>query len=566
MKILIIGLAICFILFTVSYAGGSVNYPKEGEQFKTMVFQFKENLNFNNPFDLEANIVELQIQQPDKSLATLSFFYNGMNERNVEKWEARFSPKQFGVYNFKVITNGMLKERFDVTIKQNKETKQGGLLVSENLGLFNYESGEPFRGIGLNVCWADDYEYYFKKMKPVRMNITRIWICPWHLSFEWNNTGIGRYDLKSANRLDEILKLADKYNIFIILCMDYHGIGQKRAGFFNENKWLENPYNVINGGPCTLPEELFTNDEAKKSFKKKYKYIVSRYGHSSRIASWEFYNEADLMAGKSIPMNQWHTEMAEYVQSIDVHNRLVSTSSTRNYPEKVVDAFKSTAMDFVMFHEYNKINIAPYTIDLNEALVQYYQKPIVIGEFGVEYRGGDRTYEIDPDHVGLHNGIWAGLFSETPIIPLSWWWDNYIDKYDFWHEYDYLSIFSEQINLNNQIKFSELNSGYSEKNSTQQMPCLVRCIYFDNNAALWIKNEEYQWALIYEGKEPIMIDSFQQKIPNMKKGTFSISWYDPQTGKFFDKTLEVNSDKDGSLNLLVPSFTKDLACIIRKIK
>ena len=44
------------------------------------------------------------------------------------------------------------------------------------------------------------------------------------------------------------------------------------------------------------------------------------------------------MAGKAIPINQWHIEMAEFVQSIDIHNRLVSSSATRNYPEKIVDA------------------------------------------------------------------------------------------------------------------------------------------------------------------------------------------------------------------------------------
>jgi hypothetical protein len=566
MKILFIVFVLSAVLFAQNKVNKNVKYPIIGKQYKTMSFSFEENLNFNNPFDIVKNKVELEIQQPDKSFLTLSFFYNGINEKNIERWEARFSPKQFGIYKFRTSINGIFKDEFEIAVKENKDKKQGGLILSENLGLFKFESGGFFRGIGENICWANDYEYYFKKMLAAGMNITRIWMSPWHLSFEWNDTGLGRYNLVSANRLDEVLYLAEKYNVYIILCMDYHGIGQKRAGFFNENKWLENPYNEINGGPSKLPEELFTNEEAKNSFKKKYKYIVSRYGHSSRIASWEFYNEADLMAGKSIPVNKWHIEMAEYIKSIDINKRLVSTSSTRNFPEKVIDAFKSPAIDFVMFHDYNKINLASYTIDLIDALVQYYNKPVVIGEFGVEYRGGDRTYTVDPQHIGLHNGIWAGLFSETPIIPLSWWWDNYIDNYDFWYEYNYLSKFSEKINLNDDIKFCELSSGSSLTDSTQQVPCLVRCIYFDDNAALWLKNEEYQWVLFYEGKLLKPIDSFEQIIPDMPQGKYSVCWYDPQSGVFFDKPLEVTADKDGNIKLLVPSFTKDLSCIISKIK
>lgn len=566
MKILIMIIVFFSSFLTVSFSESRINYPKEGKQFYPIVIQIEENFGFVNSFDLETNKVELTIEQPDKSILTLSFFYNGKNENNIEKWEARFTPKQFGIYNFAVNINGSLKEEFKIPVKENKETKQGGVIVSENLGIFKYESGEPFRGIGLNICWANDYEYYFNKMKSAGMNIVRIWICPWHLSFEWNNTGIGKYDLISANKLDEILKLAEAYNIFIILCIDYHGTGQKRAGFFNENKWLDNPYNKINGGPCTLPEELFTNELAKESFKKKYKYIISRYGYSSQIAGWEFYNEADLMAGKSIPMNQWHTEMAEYIQSIDIHNRLVTTSSTRNYPEKVIDAFKSPAMDFVMYHQYNNLNFAPYIIDFTEALIEYYKKPVVMGEFGIDYRGGDVTYKFDPQHIGLHNGIWAGLFSETPVLPLSWWWDNYIDKYNLWYEYEYLSKFAEQIELNEKVKFSELSSGFLINNETQQVPCLVRCIYFNDDAALWFKNDEYQWSLAYEGNEPIFIENFQQKIPDMKLGVYSINWYDPQTGKYFGKQSEVKLDENGNLNILVPSFSKDLACIIKKVK
>jgi hypothetical protein len=61
--------------------------------------------------------------------------------------------------------------------------------------------------------------------------------------------------------------------------------------------------------------------------------------------------------------------------------------------------------------------------------------------------GGDRTYEVDSLHIGLHNGIWSGWFSETPIIPMSWWWDSYIDKYTLWHEYASLSHFAERMKL-----------------------------------------------------------------------------------------------------------------------
>ena len=390
-----------------------------------------------------------------------------------------------------------------------------------------------------------------------------IWLCPWHLSFEWTETGLGRYNLKSADRLDKILNLAQKYGIYIILCIDYHGVARKGMGYFGENRWPENPYNISNGGPCAKPEDIFTNYEARQYFKKKYKYIVSRYGHSSNIVAWEFYNEVDLMAGKSIPVNRWHIEMAEYVKSIDVHNRLVSTSSTRSFPEKVVDAFKSPAMDFVMFHQYNNLNIGPYVTDLTEAMLEYYQKPIVLAEFGVEYRGGDRTYKLDPQHIGLHNGIWSGWFNETPIIPLSWWWDNYIDKYDIWSEYKNLSQFVAAMDFSkDNLVYKTLIAGEEETIGSERIPAIVRCVYYGDVAALWFKNEFYQWSRMNEGEVLSQVDSFRQVIPNLVKGSYIIKWYDPQTGKYAQNEDKAEVKEDGILKLVVPTFLKDVACLL----
>jgi hypothetical protein len=540
-----------------------VDHIAEGKQYETLTFHFEKNLGFENPFDLETNHVELHILTPDFSRLSLSFFYNGVNDNNIEKWEARFAPKQVGKYHFSLIISEKAEENFDVEVKANEEKHQGGLKLSKHPGVFEYENGEVFRGIGINVCWASDYEYYFKKMQAAGMNMTRIWLCPWHLSFEWTETGLGRYNLKSADRLDKILNLAQKYGIYIILCIDYHGVARKGMGYFGENRWPENPYNISNGGPCAKPEDIFTNYEARQYFKKKYKYIVSRYGHSSNIVAWEFYNEVDLMAGKSIPVNRWHIEMAEYVKSIDVHNRFVSTSSTRSFPEKVVDAFKSPAIDFVMFHQYNNLNIGPYVTDLTEAMLEYYQKPVVLAEFGVEYRGGDRTYKLDPQHIGLHNGIWSGWFNETPIIPLSWWWDNYIDKYDIWSEYKNLSQFVAAMDFSkDNLVYKTLIAGEEETNGSERIPATVRCVYYGDYAALWFKNEFFQWSRMNEGEVLSQVDSFRQVIPSLVQGSYTIKWYDPQTGKYVQNEDKAEVKEDGILKLVVPPFLKDLACLL----
>jgi len=543
-----------------------IDPPRSGMQYETLRFRFVENLPFENPFDLETNQVELHIQLPDFTKRTISFFYDGVNAAGVQQWEARFAPKQIGLHRMRVVINGKAQEQFEVSVKANQSNKRGGLKIADRFGVFEYENGEAFRGIGMNICWTDDYEYYFKKMQAAGMNVTRIWMCPWNLPFEWKETGLGRYNLESARRFDTILELADKYGVHIILCMDFHGIAPKGLGFFREDRWPDNPYNKINGGPCADRAELFSNAQAVEFSKRRYKYIVSRFGHSSQIACWEFFNEADLMAGRANPMNRWHIDMGHYFKSIDVHERMVSTSGTRGLPEKVVEAFKSPAMDFVMYHQYNMMNVAGDLTNLHEVMVDYYQKPFVLGEFGVEFRGGDLTYKADPQGVGLHNGIWSGWFSETPVIPLSWWWDNYIDPHNFWGEFANLSRFAERMNFNtNHLVFKSLIPGRLEAKPEEQAACMVRIISSGGHCALWMKNDGYVWSLVAPDKVPLETGAFTQPVPDLVPGRYSIAWFDPQTGKFNDKTVEVEVKADGVLSLAVPSFAKDLACLISRL-
>lgn len=543
-----------------------IDRPVEGKQYERLTFRFSQNLHYENPFDLVTNRVEVHIVQPDSSKLILSFFYDGTDKEGVEQWEARFAPSQAGSYHFSVELDGKVQNQFEIPVKPASGTKLGGLKLSPQRGKFEYQSGEAFRGIGLNVCWAQDYEYYFKKMRSAGINVTRIWMCPWSLSFEWRETGIGRYNLRSAKRFDSILALAEQCGIYVILCIDYHGIAPKGVGYFKEDRWLENPYNKINGGPCTSEAELFTSADAKSYFQKKYKYIISRFGSCSNIAAWEFINEADLMAGTSRDVNRWHEEMGEYIRSIDVHHRLISASSTRSYMEKLVDAFRSPALDFVMYHDYNSLDIAPHFIDFFDAANDYYHKPVVLAEFGIEFRSAERTMKNDPENIGLHNGIWSGLFSETPIIPLSWWWDSYVDRKNLWSEYASLSRFADSLDFNSDhLDFKTLKAGYSTASPQKQIACMVRCIVAGDGCAVWFKNPDYAWSLVYEGKKPRELEAFTQTVPDLAPGRYSIAWYNPQSGEFTGKPLEDAVKDDGILSLTVPSFSKDLACIIQRL-
>jgi hypothetical protein len=47
--------------------------------------------------------------------------------------------------------------------------------------------------------------------------------------------------------------------------------------------------------------------------------------------------------------------------------------------------------------------------------------------------------------VGIHNGLWAGLFSPTPISPLTWWWDELIEADNLYFHFQAITNFAPEI-------------------------------------------------------------------------------------------------------------------------
>jgi len=120
--------------------------------------------------------------------------------------------------------------------------------------------------------------------------------------------------------------------------------------------------------------------------------------------------------------------MSTYIKAIDPYKHLVTTSiSHRDLAG--LNSLKN--IDINQKHIYkNTTNIAP-TINQYETK---FQKPYVIGEYGYEWdwlkNFDDFPTEMDSD---FKRGLWYGLFSPTPILPMSWWWEFFdsrgTDKY-----------------------------------------------------------------------------------------------------------------------------------------
>ena len=244
--------------------------------------------------------------------------------------------------------------------------------------------------------------------------------------------GLGRYYQETAGRFDEILDDAAAKGIYVMLAHDYHGTFKSQIDVWASNaEWRQNPYNAANGGPCSTQEDFFTDETARRYYKNRLRYMVARWGACTHLAVWEFWNEIDnvmdwqQVSGDAI--TDWHREMAAFLKETDPYDHLVSTSVVvRDIP----GLWEIDDLDFTQHHNYGQ------TGTMKESILHFirrFGKPDVVGEYALGWKGPGKDHPAGMYEGEMHDGLWRGVFSPTPVLPMTWWWEWHYHQGHFFH-------------------------------------------------------------------------------------------------------------------------------------
>ena len=373
---------------------------------------------------------------PDSSFrqdARPPVFLRGGKSGSASRWAARFTPQEKGRYTyvFKYAQNGRpVSESPQGSFETGKPAGSGILHTRDNWTLA-FDDGTPFRGVAENICWesrdSDDSKFFkelheqgdrynYDVMLPqfagAGGNFCRLWMCSWNFPIDrqrhFNNrryTESDEYINPSAvARLDHTVELGENLGVHFMLCM---GPGNARTG-----------------------HDFFVSPEAKARHRNYLRYIVARWGYSPAIGMWEFFNEIDNIQFRDqrnpIPAADivaWHAEMAAYLKSIDPFGHIVTTSISHRDLEGLNDV---KDMDINQKHIYRATSSMPETIVRYE---KAHGKPYVIGEFSYEWDWSKNFDDFAEDmDLDFKRGLWYGIFSPTPVTPMSWWWEYFENR------------------------------------------------------------------------------------------------------------------------------------------
>ncbi|WP_129714905.1 DUF5060 domain-containing protein [Pedobacter sp. SYP-B3415] len=414
------------------------NVTANAVQYELAEWQVDLQAAFQNPFLQEEITLDMLITSPaGKTLVLPCFFDSGAPEASV--WRARFLPQEKGKYrcSFRLRTpKGTHESEAMVFVVKRGSGK--GILHANNQWTFRYDNGEHYRGLGENLCWEsrdnDDskffkalhenkkynYEYMLPSLAKHSGDYFRTWICSWNLPIDWksgfNNSRYTPSDAyfnpSAVRKLDRLVRLSDSLKLHMMLTLGA-GTHTNKHGRYEVDM-----------------HRFFTDEQAKAQYRNRLRFIVARWGYSPSIGAWEFFNEIDNIQFRDqnnpIPaadIVRWHDEMSAYLATIDPYEHLITTSISH----RDLDGLNNLKyIDFNQKHIYRNNRALPTTI------VDYgkrFSKPYVIGEYGFEYDWQKNfdlfAAEMDSD---FKRGLWYGLFSPTPVLPLSWWWEYFDNR------------------------------------------------------------------------------------------------------------------------------------------
>lgn len=451
------------LLAEISSAAISVQRRGEGlvRAYDRVELEVRLERQYENPFDPGQIAVDAKVTSPDGTKVVVPGFWGrdfpntfqdplGIKARAMGEasFRVRICPTRAGRWTIVVVAKDQhgTVQSDPMAIDVASSANPGFVRVSPaNQQYLKFDGGGAYFPVGMNIAWADgehekDYLEWFSKLHEAGGNFARVWLCHPPVRIENEHAGLGRYDLRNASYFDDLLDLAQQKGIFLMLTMNNHRELLERDRW-GSGHWGANPYNAINGGPAKLPIDFFTNPTARQYHQRRLRYLVARYASYTSLACWELFNEQENTQLKEIP-DDWNEQMASYLKHADPYDHLVSTSAT--LPESI---WQMPAMSITQSHVYGDGDTADLVMPVADAArrLAKLNKPHLIAETGISFMESDATFDAHTRATAMHNSLWASVMSGACGAAAYWWWHDYVDPKNLWHELTPIAKFASTI-------------------------------------------------------------------------------------------------------------------------
>ncbi len=286
--------------------------------------------------------------------------------------------------------------------------------------------------------------------------------------------------------------------------------------------------------------------------KKLMRYAVARWGYSTHVAAWEYFNEID----PRLPTERFYEEVGRYLERVDPYGHLRTTSTWHPSPKD----WQHPQLDVAQAHHYLRPDLKEDFRDevagglkaIGFLLSHTRGKPAMMAEFGLAENNFQLSAYMKRDRelVHFHNALWMSALSGTAGTAAFWWWEQ-LDQLGAYRHYRPLADFVADIPWT--------TAGLQAISATATGGLRVVGLAGKDRAYFWVHNPQATWwNLVVEGRQPEPVRGATVEIRSLADGAYHAQWWDTYAGKPMAKT-PVRS-QGGILRLPVPALERDLAC------
>jgi len=521
------------------------------------------------------------------------FFYQDYRRTQDEKGFEKLIPVGAPTWKVRFAAVEPGKHEYYVTLKDNRgearspaatftatpsADPRGRVRVSkQDPRYFEFEDGSFFYPQGINMRDGGnqaaqqkgtyDFDTFFPAFQQAGLQYVRTWMCAWWAGIEWTDKydsrydNLGRYCMYNAWRMDHALDLAEQDDLFIELTLNSHG--QLRRDKFDA-EWEYNPYAAANGGPCATPSLIWTNPTAKEMFRRRYRYIVARWGYSQHIMSWDLWNEIDLIDayGQLSPdVAAWHAEMSKYLRDIDPWERLITTHYCLHF---MWDAGRSLwavpDIDYLQADAYWPQKEIGDDVSRAYGLRADIAKPYMLIEFGPQT---SQIPSLSRSQIEgyFRIGLWTSAV--TPMAaPAHFWYNDIWLRDSYAHHHATLAKF-----LGNEDRRGEgwtwINPDPKQNAAaptTSPPELFVHAMKSPKATYFYVLNLDRMLAGEVGRKLP-PIQGAAVSFQGLPDGQYEVEFWDPYVGEIV--ATAIVAVQGGRVQVPLPDFLSDLACKLR---
>ncbi len=504
-------------------------------------------------------------------------------------WRIRFSGPEPGVYRGKVElrARGKLAATRELpAITLTESANHGMIRVSRAAPRYlEFEDGASYFPVGQDVCWTTDvtksipgatiacpilpwdqaYERWFGRMGQSGATWARVFMKE---SFLIDSGEPWAWELEKAWRLDQVLEMARKNNIHICLCFNSERSddGACYGGSMDIFRASNTAWGRLLSSQHLGFDRFFTNPLSREMYRDKIRYVVARWGYSTNIFSWEFWNEIEAV-GPREGTYAWMREMTAYLRSVDPWWHLIKSSAHHAWSPEFWGQDNGDLNDvhpyFGWAGDEGPKNLGAFIPEFSSGVYST-GRPFMVAETGIarevmtKYGRAGELADKDTTCFHVHEALWGGLFGGSVGSGMVWWWDEHVDLHNGYFRFKAIADFVADIKFNRE----SFTRGETAAVSTDDLRFFE--LIGKRTRLVWLRHRDLSWfSLAVEKKALAPVAPASLVLSSMEPGTYRVEYWSPEEGKLL-KSVEVAAKKS-SLEIALPEIVHEVALKVRPV-